>query len=119
MGPAGVAGIVGPEAHLRHVQQALCHLASLDELFAIKTPQRKLRRFIRYHFSIYLNEPSFAKTFVLNGIFKYYCQNKLIRLYGTGDLISIPPDSGQLDCRCMSEFGCAVLPQAMQRRLEQ
>lgn len=44
-------------------------LASLDELFEIKTPLRKLRRFIRYHFSIYLNRPSFARIFVVNGIF--------------------------------------------------
>ena len=45
------------------------HLASLDELFDIKTPVRKLRRFIRYHFSLYLNQPSFVKTFILNGIY--------------------------------------------------
>lgn len=45
------------------------HLASLDELFEIRTPLRKLRRFMRYHFSIYLNQPDFAKTFILNGIF--------------------------------------------------
>jgi len=45
------------------------HIDSLDELFEIKTPLRKLKRFIRYHFSIYLNQPSFAKTFILNGIF--------------------------------------------------
>ncbi len=45
------------------------HLTSLDELFEIKTPLRKLKRFIRYHFSIYLNQPAFAKTFILNGIF--------------------------------------------------
>ncbi len=45
------------------------HLASLGELFEIKTPLRKLRRFMRYHFSIYLNQPDFAKTFILNGIF--------------------------------------------------
>ena len=45
------------------------HLASLDELFTVKTPLRKLRRFIRYHFFIYLNQPEFAKTFILNGVF--------------------------------------------------
>ncbi|RJP83429.1 MAG: TetR family transcriptional regulator [Desulfobacteraceae bacterium] len=45
------------------------HLASMDELFAVKTPLRKLKRFIQYHFSIYLNQPEFAKTFILNGIF--------------------------------------------------
>jgi len=45
------------------------HIDSLDELFEIKTPLRKLKRFMRYHFSIYLNQPSFAKTFILNGIF--------------------------------------------------
>lgn len=45
------------------------HTDSLDELFEIKTPHRKLRRFIRYHFSIYLNQPSFTKIFILNGIF--------------------------------------------------
>lgn len=45
------------------------HLVSLDELFTVKTPLRKLRRFIRYHFFIYLNQPEFAKTFILNGVF--------------------------------------------------
>ncbi len=45
------------------------YLHSLDELFSVKTPLQKLERFIRYHFSIYLNQPSFAKTFILNGIF--------------------------------------------------
>lgn len=45
------------------------HLVSLDELYAVTTPLRKLRRFIRFHFSIYLNQPDFAKTFILNGVF--------------------------------------------------
>jgi len=45
------------------------HIDSLDELFEIKTPLRKLKRFMRYYFSIYLNQPSFVKTFILNGIF--------------------------------------------------
>ncbi len=45
------------------------HMDSLDELFEAKAPHRKLRRFIRYHFSIYLNQPSFANIFILNGIF--------------------------------------------------
>lgn len=45
------------------------HLRSLDDLFAIKTPQRKLRHFMRHHFWMYLDQADFAKTFILNGIF--------------------------------------------------
>jgi TetR/AcrR family fatty acid metabolism transcriptional regulator len=45
------------------------HMDSLEELFEIKAPHKKLRRFIRYHFSIYLNQPSFANIFILNGVF--------------------------------------------------
>jgi TetR/AcrR family fatty acid metabolism transcriptional regulator len=45
------------------------HLKSLDEIFEIKTPLRKLSRFIRYHFLIFLAQPSFLNVFLLNGIF--------------------------------------------------
>jgi TetR/AcrR family fatty acid metabolism transcriptional regulator len=48
------------------------HLESLDEIFEIKTPLRKLSRFIRYHFLIFLAQPSFLKIFVLNGLFNLH-----------------------------------------------
>jgi TetR/AcrR family transcriptional regulator, fatty acid metabolism regulator protein len=47
------------------------HVESLSELFQITAPLRKLRRFVRYHFSLYLNQPDFAKVFVVNGVFNY------------------------------------------------
>jgi TetR/AcrR family fatty acid metabolism transcriptional regulator len=45
------------------------HMDSLGDLFETKAPHKKLRRFIRYHFSIYINQPSFANILILNGIF--------------------------------------------------
>ena len=45
------------------------HLDRLDQLFEVRTPLRKLRRFIRYHFSTYLEQTSFVKNFLLHGLF--------------------------------------------------
>jgi TetR/AcrR family fatty acid metabolism transcriptional regulator len=42
------------------------HLESLTEVFEIKTTLRKLRRFIRYHFFLYMTEPDFLRTFLLD-----------------------------------------------------
>lgn len=42
------------------------HLASLDEIFEIRTPLKKLRRLIRYHFFLYLTQPNFVKVFLLH-----------------------------------------------------
>jgi TetR/AcrR family fatty acid metabolism transcriptional regulator len=42
------------------------HIDSLNELFMIKAPVRKLRRFIRYHFVLYLTQQEFLKTFLLD-----------------------------------------------------
>ena len=45
------------------------NLVSLDEIFEIRSPLRKLRRFIRYHFTIYLNKPVFTKIFLFDAIY--------------------------------------------------
>jgi TetR/AcrR family fatty acid metabolism transcriptional regulator len=42
------------------------YLGRLEELFEIKTPLRKLRRLIRYHFMLYLTHRDFTKVFLLN-----------------------------------------------------
>ncbi len=42
------------------------HIDSLTELFQIRAPMRKLRRFIRYHYVLYLTQPEFLKTFLLD-----------------------------------------------------
>jgi len=42
------------------------HIAQSDEIFELKTPLRKLRRFIRYHFYLYMTEPNFVKVFLLH-----------------------------------------------------
>ncbi|MFH1091912.1 MAG: TetR/AcrR family transcriptional regulator [Pseudomonadota bacterium] len=42
------------------------HLNTLEELFEIKHPLRKLRRLIRYHFHLYLNQREFLKVFLLH-----------------------------------------------------
>lgn len=42
------------------------HVESLEEVFEIKTPVRKLRRFLRYHFYLYMAKPEFLRTFLLD-----------------------------------------------------
>ncbi|MCP4551620.1 MAG: TetR/AcrR family transcriptional regulator [Bacteroidetes bacterium] len=42
------------------------HIENLYEIFHIKTPLRKLRRFIRYHFLLHLNDREFLSVFLLN-----------------------------------------------------
>jgi len=42
------------------------HIDSLTGLFQIRAPMSKLRRFIRYHFVLYLTQPEFLKTFLLD-----------------------------------------------------
>ncbi len=42
---------------------------SLDELFQIKNPIRKLRRFMRYHFTLFSTQPENLKTFLSSGIY--------------------------------------------------
>ena len=45
------------------------HLQLTGEAFEIKTPFSKLIRFIYYHFTMYLRQPAFVKTFILDGIY--------------------------------------------------
>ena len=40
------------------------HISTLEEIFEIKTPLRKLRRLIRYHFYLYFTERNFLKVFL-------------------------------------------------------
>lgn len=42
------------------------HISTLEEIFEIKTPLRKLRRLIRYHFYLYFTERNFLKVFLLH-----------------------------------------------------
>jgi len=42
------------------------HIVQSEEIFELKTPLRKLRRFIRYHFYLYMTEPNFVKVFLLH-----------------------------------------------------
>lgn len=45
------------------------NLDLLDELFEVRTPLRKLKRFMRYHFTIYLTQPRFVKIFLFDAIY--------------------------------------------------
>ena len=53
------------------------NLDSLDELFDVRTPLRKLKRFMRYHFTIYLTQPVFVKIFLFDAIYNvhFYASN--------------------------------------------
>jgi len=63
------------------------HISLLDQIFEVKAPLRKLKRFIRYHYLLYCTNPSFMSVFLLNvytnpkfygseayGLFKRYNQ---------------------------------------------
>jgi TetR/AcrR family fatty acid metabolism transcriptional regulator len=53
------------------------NLDSLDELFEVRTPLRKLKRFMRYHFTIYLTQPVFVRIFLFDAIYNasFYSSN--------------------------------------------
>jgi TetR/AcrR family fatty acid metabolism transcriptional regulator len=44
------------------------HMESLPETFHINTPARKLRRFIRHHFGLYMQNRDFLKVFVMDNL---------------------------------------------------
>ena len=58
-------------------QQFQKNLDSLDEVFEVQTPLRKLKRFMRYHFTIYLTQPVFVKIFLFDAIYNphFYASN--------------------------------------------
>ena len=58
-------------------RQFRSNLDSLDELFDVRTPLRKLKRFIRYHFTTYLMQPVFVKIFLFDAIYNahFYSSN--------------------------------------------
>jgi len=45
------------------------YLHSVKELFEITHPLHRLRTVIYFYFTIYLNQPAFVKTFILDGVF--------------------------------------------------
>ena len=53
------------------------NLDLLDELFDVRTPLRKLKRFMRYHFTIFLTQPVFVKVFLFDAIYNpgFYASN--------------------------------------------
>ena len=53
------------------------NLDLLDELFDVRTPLRKLKRFMRYHFTVYLTQPVFVKVFLFDAIYNpgFYLSN--------------------------------------------
>lgn len=47
------------------------HIALLPETFNFKTPLRKLQRFIRYHFDLYMQNRNFLKIFVMENLLSH------------------------------------------------
>jgi TetR/AcrR family fatty acid metabolism transcriptional regulator len=67
-----------PEKRLEH------YLDQLKELFIIKTPYRKLRRLIKYHFSFFLTEREFLKVFLLQiQLNKRFYTSKAFKMYNS------------------------------------
>ncbi len=53
------------------------YLHTVKELFEITQPLQRLRTVIHFYFTIYLNQPSFVKTFILDGVFNpHFYQSK-------------------------------------------
>ncbi|MCF8038306.1 MAG: TetR/AcrR family transcriptional regulator [Desulfohalobiaceae bacterium] len=50
-------------------RQFRSNLDSMDELFEVRMPLRKLKRFVRYHFTIFLTQPVFLKIFLFDAIY--------------------------------------------------
>jgi len=54
----------------------------LKETFEIKTPIRKLRRLIPYHFSLFLTERDFIKVFLLQNQFNArLCESRAYKTF--------------------------------------
>jgi TetR/AcrR family transcriptional regulator, fatty acid metabolism regulator protein len=53
------------------------NLNLLDELFEVRTPLRKLKRYMRYYFTVYLTQPVFMKVFLFDAIYnpRFYNSN--------------------------------------------
>lgn len=51
--------------------------------------------------------PDTSLVLIRNGIFKYFCGKRLVRLYLTHDMFLTGTISGT-ECRCVSEFGAAI-----------
>lgn len=65
-----------PEQRLRH------NIEQIEEIFEIKTPLRKLKRLIRYHFSLYLTERNFLKVFLLHiQLHKRFYHSPIFEIY--------------------------------------
>ncbi len=47
-------------------------------------------------------------VFIRTGVFKYYFNKRLIRLYSSGDLISVAAVAVESGCSCVSEFGSEI-----------
>ena len=47
------------------------HMKLLPDTFNINTPLRKLRRFIQYHFDLYMQNRNFLKVFVMENLLSY------------------------------------------------
>jgi TetR/AcrR family fatty acid metabolism transcriptional regulator len=58
-------------------RQFQSNLNMLGELFEVRTPLRKLKRFMRYHFTVYLTQPAFVKVFLFDAIYNsgFYTSN--------------------------------------------
>lgn len=45
---------------------------------------------------------------IQNGVFKFFFNSRLVRLYSTGDILPIIPEHRETGCTCTSEFGAEV-----------
>jgi len=60
------------------------HINALPETFNIKSPMRKLRRLINYHFGLYLNNRNFLRVFLLDiQLNKRFYDSKAFNLFQT------------------------------------
>lgn len=87
------------------------HMDSLREVFEIKTPLRKFRRFLRYHFLIYMDKPDFLRVYLLNVRLnqKFYESRAYSIFQDYTDIIGQILDEGKQDGTVRADVNCEVV----------
>ncbi len=89
------------------------HKDILQETFAMKTPLRKFRHFLRYHFLIFMHRPDFLKVYLLNIRLKpkFYESAAYDVFQSYTEIIDQILEEGKNDGSIKAERNCEVVKQ--------
>ncbi len=89
------------------------HKNILQETFTMKTPLRKFRHFLRYHFLIFMHRPDFLKVFLLNIRLnpKFYESAAYDVFQSYTEIIDQILEEGKNDGSIKAERNCEVIKQ--------